>query len=57
MVSKVDFFRQEEALLHTDTEVSDPLDLLAFLAIADSELREPYTVDKPLSIFHDVVKY
>lgn len=56
MIGKVDFFWEEEALLHADTKVRNPFDFFTFLTIADSKLRYPNTVDKSLGIFHDVVK-
>jgi len=56
IVREIDFFGKEEALLHADAEISDPLDLLSLGAIADGELGQPHTVDKLLHVLNDVVE-
>ena len=56
MIREVDFFREEETLLHADAEIGDPFDFLALISITDSELRYPYTVEVFLAIFYDIIE-
>lgn len=55
MISIVDLFRKEKALLHTDAEVRNPLHLLSMLRVY-YELRKPEGIYKFLSVFHNVIK-
>ena len=57
MVGHVYLFSQKERFLHTDTKISNPFDLLAFLSITDNELRNPDAIDPSLYVLDDVVEY
>lgn len=57
MICEIYFFWEVKALLHGNGEVSNPLDLLARVAIANAELRDPHGVDEALGILNDIIKY
>jgi len=57
MICEVYLFRQEEALLHADAEISYSFNFLSFLSVANGKLRKPNTVDILFIIFHDIVEY
>lgn len=55
MISVVDLFREEEALLHTYAEVCNPLHLFSMLGVY-YELWQPKGIYKFLSVFHNIIK-
>lgn len=56
MISIVNLFGQEKTFLHTNTKISDSFHLFPMLRV-DNELRKPKRVNKPLSVFHDIIEY
>lgn len=67
MVWIVEFFRKEETLFHTNTEICDSFDLFSsFLRfniffgthiVVDNHLRHPKWIHVNLSIFNDIVEH
>ncbi len=56
VVGKINFLRKEKTLLHTNTKISNTLHLLSLLIVTYSKLRHPDTVDKPLTVLHNIVE-
>lgn len=55
LICEVDLLSQEEALLHRNRKICDPLHSL-FPLLADGPLGKPNAVDKTEAVFDDVVE-
>jgi hypothetical protein len=56
VVGKIYLLREEETLLHANTEISYTFDLFSIRSITNGKLRQPNAVYKSLMILHDIVK-